>query len=157
MESSVYVTQHLKKNHGGCLLLSSIIFLLCLLEYWMMPKWSQMLLEALVEYQAGNHTVLLQAIAGLVGTALLLAILGIGCSWCSVSYRKKVTLHFEQILVEKCCRLESFGADNRLSLLRQTQKDGKMILAVAHREAFLKAAGRMFLVADGTVSEVVQQ
>lgn len=120
MESSVYVTQHLKKNHGSCLLLSSIIFLLCLLEYWMMPKWSQILLEALVGHQAGNYTVLLQAIAGLVGTALLLAILGIGCSWCSVSYRKKVTLHFEQILIEKCCRLESFGADSRLSLLRQT-------------------------------------
>lgn len=40
-----------------------------------------------------------------------------------------------------------------VQILQQKQKEGKLILTVAHREAFLKAASRWFLVADGTVTE----
>lgn len=120
MNDTIKIKKHFKENKGCCLLLSFVIFLICLLEYWMMPKWSQELLEALVGSRAGNQDLLLYAIAGLLVTGILLAVLGMVSGWCSVSYRKKITLCLEKTLIEKCCRLESFNDENRLSLLRQT-------------------------------------
>lgn len=120
MKNSIKVSDHIRENKGCCLLLTLILAVICLLEYWQMPGWSQKLLEALVGKGAGDRSMVLYAAAGLLATGVLSGLFGIGSSLCTALFQKKITLRLEKTFLEKCCRLESFDSENRISLLRQT-------------------------------------